>query len=137
MSRTLHARLTVGRGVRQWQRAFQRDGRHCPRVKPARGFAPCGARRACTHVRMHVHAEVRTRRKHTRVHFSHIRGKPANVHHRVRTGRPHDKCIRDGRRASNKRRGPGGGWQAPAAVHACATASHMSGKGSADGQPRN
>lgn len=39
VSRILYARLTVGRGVRQWQRAFQRDGRHCPRVKPGPRFS--------------------------------------------------------------------------------------------------
>lgn len=72
VSHTLHARLTVSRGVRQWQRAFQRDGRHCPRVKLARGFAPSGARRACTHVRMYK-AEVRTRCNTRACNISHTR----------------------------------------------------------------
>jgi len=55
VAHVLHARSSARRRrVRQWQRAFQRDRRHCPRVKPARALPPSlltrgpGARRACT-----------------------------------------------------------------------------------------
>jgi len=91
--------------------------------------------------RVHARTYVRGKDKlqHTRVqHFSHTRRKSVNAHHRVRAGRPHDKCIRDGRRASNKRGGRRlTGPRCCTRVCASATASHVSGKGSADGQPRN
>lgn len=104
VSRMLHARLTVGRGVRQWQRAFQRDGRHCPRVKPAprlraaprraepRAVLGPSVARARTYICTYVRREQAEVRTHVRVqHFSHTRRKPRQT--RITESEPGGRMI--------------------------------------------